>query len=77
MLDEQRGNDGPLELSYSRLNVFQSCPRQYHYRYVLNLDAEPVNRALLSYGRVLHAAVAEHGDRRRRPQDAPRVAGAL
>lgn len=43
---------GPLSLSYSRLETFDTCPLQYKYRYVVSLPV-PAS-ASLSFGDTIH-----------------------
>ncbi len=57
----------PRELSFSQLDSYLACPRQYRYRYVTGLPSPP-HHALI-YGSALHAAVAAYhlSERRGRP----------
>ena len=48
----------PRELSFSQLDSYLACPRQYRYRYVTGLPT-PSHHALI-YGSALHAAVAAY-----------------
>ena len=48
----------PRELSFSQLDSYLTCPRQYCYRYVTGLPTPP-HHALV-YGSALHAAVAAY-----------------
>ncbi len=59
----------PRELSFSQLDSFLACPRQYRYRYVTGLPTPP-HHALV-YGSALHAAVAAYhlSERRGHPLD--------
>jgi ATP-dependent DNA helicase UvrD/PcrA len=45
-----------LDLSFSQLETYLSCPQQYRYRYVLGVPTPTHHR--LSYGSAMHAAVA-------------------
>ena len=45
-------------LSYSQINLFRTCPRQYHYRYVMQLT-EPTTDALV-LGSAVHDALSYH-----------------
>ncbi len=57
----------PRELSFSQLDSYLACPRQYRYRYMTGLPT-PQHHAL-TYGSALHAAVAAYhlSERRGRP----------
>ncbi|MGZ6295706.1 MAG: ATP-dependent helicase [Candidatus Limnocylindrales bacterium] len=60
---------GPLQLSFSQLESYLTCPQQYRLRYVVGLPT-PAHHALV-YGSALHAAVAAFhtSERRGRPLD--------
>lgn len=49
--------EGPLDLSYSQLKTYESCPRQYLYGSVLNLRGRPSRHALA--GSVIHSVLEE------------------
>jgi len=49
-------------LSYSRLNTFNNCPRQYQYQYDLCLPQPPASA--LSFGDSMHQSLAEFYRRR-------------
>ncbi|MFI5261038.1 MAG: ATP-dependent helicase [Candidatus Limnocylindrales bacterium] len=61
----------PRELSFSQLDSYLACPRQYRYRYVVGLPTPP-HHALV-FGAALHAAVAAFhmSELRGRPLDEP------
>ncbi|QNB45430.1 hypothetical protein BR63_03315 [Thermanaerosceptrum fracticalcis] len=41
--------------SFSRLNLYQTCPRRFYYKYVLELDDPPGEAAIL--GKTVHKAI--------------------
>ncbi|HEX5465489.1 MAG TPA: ATP-dependent DNA helicase [Candidatus Limnocylindrales bacterium] len=49
---------GRLDLSFSQLDTYGTCPLQYRYRYVLGLPTP--DHHLLSFGSAMHAAVAAY-----------------
>jgi DNA helicase-2/ATP-dependent DNA helicase PcrA len=49
---------GPLELSYSQLDDYLTCPRRYRLRHVLRVPTPPHHA--LGYGSALHQAVAAY-----------------
>lgn len=54
-----RGVMKPIKWSFSSLKTFQTCPRQYHHKYILkDLPDEPKAKHLI-YGEQFHSA-AEH-----------------
>jgi hypothetical protein len=59
----------PRELSFSQLDSYLACPRQYRYRYVTGLPTPPHHALVV--GSALHAAVAAYhlSERRGRPLD--------
>jgi DNA helicase-2/ATP-dependent DNA helicase PcrA len=52
---------GPLELSFSQLDDYLTCPQRYRLRHVLGVPT-PAHHAL-AYGSALHQAVAAFGQR--------------
>ena len=54
--DVARSGGKPIALSFSKLDAYLTCPRQYHLRHVVRVP-EPPHHALV-YGRALHQAVA-------------------
>ncbi|HEX5450797.1 MAG TPA: PD-(D/E)XK nuclease family protein, partial [Candidatus Limnocylindrales bacterium] len=55
---------GLLDLSFSQIDSYLTCPRQYEFRHRLRLPT-PAHHAL-SYGSALHAAVAAYHQQERR-----------
>ncbi|MGH2466116.1 MAG: PD-(D/E)XK nuclease family protein, partial [Candidatus Limnocylindrales bacterium] len=66
-----------LELSFSQLDTYRTCPLQYRYRYVAGLPS-PAHH-LLSFGSAMHAAVAAYhtAEMRGQPLDEVGLEGAL
>lgn len=48
-----------MRVNWSRIKQYQSCPRFYYWRYVLNLQ-EKRGAIPLIFGRAIHAALAAH-----------------
>jgi len=49
--------EGPLLLSHSSIDAYLTCPKRYHYSYVLHVPTAPHHS--LVYGSALHQAVQE------------------
>ncbi|HSO29716.1 MAG TPA: ATP-dependent DNA helicase [Candidatus Sulfomarinibacteraceae bacterium] len=49
--------EGPLSLSHSSIDAYLSCPKRYHYGYVLRVPTAPHHSIV--YGSALHGAVQE------------------
>jgi DNA helicase-2/ATP-dependent DNA helicase PcrA len=49
--------DQPLQLSYSQIDEFQTCPERYRLRYDIGIPTPPHHA--LSYGSAIHTAIAE------------------
>jgi DNA helicase-2/ATP-dependent DNA helicase PcrA len=49
--------EGPLVLSHSSIDAYLTCPKRYHYSYVLHVPTAPHHS--LVYGSALHQAVQE------------------
>jgi len=43
-----------LSLSFSQLKLFESCPKNYHYRYVLKQEEKNVERKWSDFGSAMH-----------------------
>lgn len=61
-VDPLSGDDGRLRLSFSRVDVFERCPRRFRYQYVDGLPQSPAPQ--LSFGTSIHAVLEWIYDRK-------------
>jgi len=48
---------GKIPLSYSKINLFDSCPRQFFYRYLTDIPLRPTKWPGTFVGQIIHEAV--------------------
>lgn len=55
------------DFSYTQLSTYETCPRQYKYRYVIGLPSEP--SGTLTFGSVFHNSLRTFYDRHRKSME--------
>jgi len=49
-----------MRLSFSQLKLFESCPKHYHYRYVLKIPESNIETKYVDFGSAMHECAEEY-----------------